>query len=1115
MLVRFRKPETLVEAIQRGWIASATLNLPVRALHDADGIWLHLDARLPLRTRHALTELGIDWDPPKPPAKLIAYPDWARMLPLMPVRGHEMPVGVECLLEIPSILELIQVSCELSRLGRADHHLRYPTVEGEPGYLRVHSPPQLTIERWSSGHDCGGIAAYWKSGDRAWIQWGWRHPTPERIPGSPLGSWLLRNSMPWREFDERDFLPARQRGFLALPTQATNWNDGSAPVRYSNPLRLLRQRNHSGAASAWWIDAPAEANLLDFLRELDERRLNQLQFMRLRCGDQIAILLKATGRDEIPVMLLPAMGFQPLLKLASLQIADGYRISPPIARDRLRVALGCESPNSESSESDVWLQPQPQSSDGDAAPGGMIRNAMPPRRFQSLADSVAHVVSEPTRHLQAVRVGDAFPMLPFDIVEEATAPKKKSKQDRTVVLQWPTQTPVKDVVSHKKAQTRPEPPPLEPIVFDVNLTDEQIVLQLRNLRSQLDALAENAPDAAPESASVSIWQQMAELYHRLNQPNEAAICWSQAMWLAPEWSGAIVSRWDEYERQTVIPARRSANPKASRIDQYRKHCLEILLPLTKMHPEPSRERRQTIVESLELGEETLPVRLVWLTWLEITQQSGGDVLALTRARDRILLQLHEFGLIIDRDLPSVLRGDVALETGMDAGRLNLLLEHARRWTGDQSSAILGPSKMRDGAFVALIFAYGYARQGLRENAMALLRSGADRLAKQSVPRRWLLEAYTDRTQQVLDGKRPRSPLNEDLIRLRMKLPSPDARTVNFLMQRSQLLDPSAVNDPLQVFEVDPNSALAKELGRFRELVSPAVLERRFPELLAQYTTKSERFLILREAISKAFQVRDSFAQLVFSQIRTVRQQFGYFIDLPAMLQWGTLLETALALAGHHERPAEIRTVMQHYQEMLKPLQGERAAWFIGGMNPGIFRRLAKLGEATLAAEFHNDLATKVILTEGIQATLKQPGANRPVLLQAMLRLAGGWFYFGNDRLAQEVIEAARREVYSTDYRPATQLDLACGLVECLANAPANQAMREYITLLTRLRMSEVGPSADYSYVVIGILERMILAVSSEDFRIDQSVRRRLDEEEYRIRQRIHADVRVAMQSAGL
>src|SRR5205085_12265778 len=60
-------------------------------------------------------------------------------------------------------------------------------------------------------------------------------------------------------------------------------------------------------------------------------------------------------------------------------------------------------------------------------------------------------------------------------------------------------------------------------------------------------------------------------------------------------------------------------------------------------------------EFLQRQEHLLPVRAAWLVGLALYRLSHGDVLALTRTRDRLLERLFKNGLSAEQDLPTFLR----------------------------------------------------------------------------------------------------------------------------------------------------------------------------------------------------------------------------------------------------------------------------------------------------------------------------------------------------------------------------------------------------------------------------------------------------------------------------
>src|SRR5205823_5963567 len=67
------------------------------------------------------------------------------------------------------------------------------------------------------------------------------------------------------------------------------------------------------------------------------------------------------------------------------------------------------------------------------------------------------------------------------------------------------------------------------------------------------------------------------------------------------------------------------------------------------------DRLNDVRRFLEAHERLLPVRAAWLAWAHLARLSGGDVLALARARDRLLERLFQNGLRPEQDLPGFLR----------------------------------------------------------------------------------------------------------------------------------------------------------------------------------------------------------------------------------------------------------------------------------------------------------------------------------------------------------------------------------------------------------------------------------------------------------------------------
>src|SRR5690606_13142380 len=132
--------------------------------------------------------------------------------------------------------------------------------------------------------------------------------------------------------------------------------------------------------------------------------------------------------------------------------------------------------------------------------------------------------------------------------------------------------------------------------------------------------------------------------------------------------------------------------------------------------------------------------------------SGGDVLALARARDRILERLHQQGLSPEAELPAFLRtqgGTAGQRFRVVRERVGQLHETARAWAG-RSLRLASPKTLH---YVDLLFAYAAARLGESQRCLALAERAQKGLLDRPDPvHRWLYHAFEFRISQALQGK---------------------------------------------------------------------------------------------------------------------------------------------------------------------------------------------------------------------------------------------------------------------------------------------------------------------------------------------------------------------------
>src|SRR5262249_7447498 len=136
-------------------------------------------------------------------------------------------------------------------------------------------------------------------------------------------------------------------------------------------------------------------------------------------------------------------------------------------------------------------------------------------------------------------------------------------------------------------------------------------------------------------------------------------------------------------------------------------------------------------------------------------------------------------------------------------------------------------------------------------------------------------------------------------------------------------------------------------------------------------------------------------------------------------------------------------------------------------------------------------------------------AENPDLLQSLLQIAGGWYYFGRDERAQTIVDVAREVLYKQNMLPLPRTRLACTYAATLGQAPVEVAKKGLDEIFERLDglVNMRGMIAFYNQLQLRVVETALLAVVSDDFTQGTQARRWLDDDEFLVRRRIHDDHR--------
>ena len=130
-------------------------------------------------------------------------------------------------------------------------------------------------------------------------------------------------------------------------------------------------------------------------------------------------------------------------------------------------------------------------------------------------------------------------------------------------------------------------------------------------------------------------------------------------------------------------------------------------------------------------------------------------------------------------------------------------------------------------------------------------------------------------------------------------------------------------------------------------------------------------------------------------------------------------------------------------------------------------------------------------------------------MRRLLTLAGGWFYVGREESAAAVLDEARAVLFNHELPSLEQTDMACAYVDALGQAPVRLALGLVEEVFQRLHgvQDRLMTNSHYSLSRLRLIEAVVFAVVNDDFILGPAVRRWLDDDEYLVRRRVHADVR--------
>jgi hypothetical protein len=1136
-VIVFPNLEALRSALASKAVPLAVSHASARAGVDADGrVWLQPAAAISARSAAAIARFGATIQPPSEIELTEEIGSWPQLIPLVPAAVDPDNRPSPVLFDLPDAADLPTFIAEVRRLGAGTIQWRSTvSPRGERSelsaraQLQVESPPYHSLL-------CAIPRAYAEQSPGVWVEVGWRHPLAEIIVPPVNHIVLVAAPRTWELVPDDPF----QSGPVSFPlSERSVPTDAGADLRLPVAVRLVAGRTDD-PPELWVLQDRPLDQLHALVQQTDDRLLARLNVaVGTANGRQIAVLRARPGRGVPPVLVLDALACRPYLRLPNLYLPVGQRLRPPLRRDAVRQLFANDA------GAVFWLEP------GEF--GSFAVHSIPEAAFRPLAEAIDYVQDHAKASLTPWVAGGLFALPPF-VVQDLVAPPARRQPARPAAEPLaPTPEPVVEqpgILSRivqwftpRSGETPVRPPTEVPPIDKPPRSLDAGEAQRRVLEERL-LVALNTPDGPDRAA---LWPELGRLYAVLNRPGDAAICWLNALWETepppPLWS-----------RGWLRAEARAARGTGSEVD-LRRWLTDPPMPAAVRAIAAAVGQRSppvAVVESLaqvqrllDEHEDWLPVRAAWLAQLGLIRLNGGDVVGLARARDRMLDRLHQRGLSADLDIPAAVRfaGQGAGER-VDAVRAWLIRARTpiHRWldarpaeaSGEGMSSqdprlqafgmgtAAGPTR----AYADLILAWSLARLGERGAPQKLLTEARGVLGPLDAAQNFLLDAFTTRIAEALEG-RIRGPLPADLLARLASLREQDQLLVfkaDRLRQFSRVLEPTEQVWAFNESWLDPQAdGPTRDLAGLRYVTDRDELADRLLPLVA--SADAERLpSILAVAMDLAPRLGETRAGGILERLLEAVGDWSFAGPPARIAAEVTAVERGLFVAAHFDRAPAVQSLLAHLGRLLDARRGgvagesqpvEDALLTLVGQG---LRSLRRLG-LRLEADRLLDRLGEWVAPSGSAAAERRRQRAWPLTLRRLLTLAGGWFYVGRDAAATEVLDEARRLLFSSaltrePYR-RQQTELACAYAAALGHAPVRLALNGVEELFTRLPAlsDSLVTNTHYSLAKLRLVEAAVRSVVTDDFALGPAVRRWLDDDEYRVRRRIHRDTR-ALIGAG-
>lgn len=1178
MILVFPDLDTLKLCLTSGVIPAEVSLTPVVAHAGDEGLpWLETQAKLPKGLPERLRKLGVQQARTQPSAGQ-ALDNWLQVLPITRLAGAPEPgPQTPVLFELPDPTHLPMVVGEMLRLSNDRQSFRWLAQDDKPGpvLLRVIGPPYYTLLRALDQDGVAGktsVRAYVEQAPKVWVEVGYTHPLIHKIIPPKGQQLLLQAPRRWSYVTEAPFRDIYEILDFKLPNTRLDWDAADLKHRLRVPLRLIEGDAHE--PDLWVLNDKADEQLDTLVRDAKESLIQRLIFAVGSNGAKNMIVLRVRpSKLAPPQLVLDARAYCTYLKLPNLFLPVGTRLHPVLRRDAIRRLLA-EDPGQI-----TWLAPNPEkpgSFTPQTLPDDAFRPLQD--WVDYVLDQDRRALESWIQEFRFdfrpfVCVEEQAPERPRPPGTGRRRAPSSSMDGTTVDVRSAPVTPEMPKPQDEFEVVEVELADLE------TLPPAQLQLEIAELEKKFVALdgTMDSPErlqlwgelawryAATKAPADATTCWLNRLWEVAATDAEACREWIRK-WLQiekPLFAGSFSDFFERCEQsETPAPSEVRAVVAAILAGAYRNPpAATILAKLPQLQ------------QFLEQHERMIGIRAAWLGHLALASLANHDALGLARVRDRLLERLFADGLSPERDLPHFLR----TAGHQDSERLRVVQAHARNLY-DAACAWLTDVAELSQPFVDLIFAFGFARLGeghlsqdladkamkafagikvqLAEHAKALLRRAktdqeqlrAEQVTKLAVDvpavHQFLAKAFQYRIDQAKQGKSTKAPLpNTFRVEIDKAFPigSFPRYGIDRMLKLAMILEPQEEFDPYRNFNVKSVGVLHQELLKLANIHDPNQLGRTIEHLLKRgvngMPTALDRLSILCDSLAVAPRVGEAFTLQLLQQVPDVLNALpstpatqdltrGAAKDAEktnrALIDEKTrLLQRALMLAANYDRAEQVQSLFQTFLRLLHGEHGRSLHQVVALVVGECIRSLRKLGLRDEVSTLLNVLGSRLLGGKSI-AEVKADSANWPESLRALLLLSSGWLNHGQVERALPILDEARAYLFGANGTQSNisvleHWNVACTYVTVLGQAPIQLALQRIVEVLHKIPAYPNGRTSApfYAELHVKLVESVVLAVVSEDFALGPSARRWLDEDEYLIRRRIHADHLRMKESAGM